>query len=139
MGVDVASSKEFAFGLRLPGNSDPTFWECFNHHTNPLPECEDDSLSTSPDRVYFLHFPHLRRVKVGISKNVAKRRRCIEAEASGLPSVLIGTLNGGRRLEALMHRRFADHRVSGEWFSDEILEDAETLIRADREFYGEAA
>lgn len=118
---------------------DPTFRIALDNLGEPAPaehRCSDPSDGLGPRRVYFLHVPAIRRVKIGCSTDPGRRRHAFKRELGGCPTVLLGSLNGGFELEHLMHQRFAEHRVSGEWFSDAILEDAETLIRADREFYG---
>lgn len=117
-----------------PRQHDPV-WYAVAH---PKPEEPEELPSWGSERVYFLHFHPNRRVKIGYTKNLAKRRADIQREV-GYPGVLLGCLNGGRNLERLMHQRFAEHRIRGEWFSDTIIEEAETLIRADRDFYGLAA
>jgi len=59
-------------------------------------------------------------IKIGLSRNVANRLRELQT-SSPEPLHLVGTFAGGRRLERLLHQRFADHRVRGEWFSLRIL------------------
>ena len=86
-------------------------------------------------RVYFLHDRSEGLIKIGYTMNWEQRRYAIRNQAKKR-GVLLGFLNGGRVLEQLMHEKFAEHRVRGEWFSDEILPLVEELIRADREFFG---
>ena len=114
---------------------DPTFWEVFNDRFPDSKHVAEKPESPSSWRVYFLHFPELRRVKIGYSRDVTKRRRIIAQKRYG-PCVLLGVLNGGRSVEKLMHERFASDRIDGEWFDDRIIEDAEALIRADRDYFG---
>jgi hypothetical protein len=122
-------------GHRAGPVDDPTFWQVFNENTNPLAE-PDEPEKWSRARVYFLHCPTLGRVKIGTSVNPKARRYAFSKQLGGEPTVLLGVLNGSYELERLMHQRFAASRVDGEWFSDEIVEEAETLIRADRDFFG---
>lgn len=86
-------------------------------------------------RVYFIHDLQAKLIKIGYTTNWEGRRYAIRTEAKKA-GVLLGFLNGGKELEAVMHQRFAAYRVRGEWFSDEILPLVEFLIRADREFFG---
>lgn len=118
-------------------NNDPVFWEVFNEKTNPQFRVEPAEKWTG-EYVYFLHAPDLRRVKVGTSTRPVQRVAGVRHETGvrHLPLVLIGCLNGGRHLERLMHERFAEYHVSGEWFCDEILDEARALIAADAEFFG---
>jgi hypothetical protein len=61
-------------------------------------------------------------VKIGWSKNVAKRMRAIQTTASA-PLELLGTFRGTRDDERELHRRFAALHKHGEWFSasDDLL------------------
>lgn len=130
--------KEWAFSFQDSGNSDPTFWEAYNQRIAPLPiDAGIGSRSWGPDRVYFIHAPAINAIKIGYSKNPQKRKKAL-AQAGIRPLVLLGVLNGGVWLEKLMHERFAAHRRFGEWFSDEIQEEAEQFIRRDHEYYGPA-
>jgi hypothetical protein len=87
-------------------------------------------------RVYFLHVPSRREVKIGFTTNWERRKQAIGYEV-GDDCVLLGFLNGGRKLETLMLQRFAAHCVRGrEWFSEAIIGEARWLIQMDREFYG---
>lgn len=66
-------------------------------------------------------------IKIGCSVNVQVRLKDIQA-CSPIP-VRILALRAGRRRERLYHRRFAAHRLHGEWFSPapEILAEIERL------------
>jgi hypothetical protein len=91
--------------------------------------------------VYFLHAPEIMRVKIGYSHDPGWRVR--HGARKGLPreigTELVGSIDGGRTTELLIHERFAEHRVAGEWFSDSILPDIIRLIEQDQEWFGEAA
>lgn len=67
------------------------------------------------DRVYFALCNG--RIKIGTSADVEARMRGL---ASGHPDgvKVISTVDGGRDVEQALHRKLADHRLSGEWFSD---------------------
>lgn len=58
--------------------------------------------------VYFLRFSD--RVKIGFSTNLAGRLRAIPHDE------VLATIPGGAREERALHERFADLRVTGEWF-----------------------
>lgn len=72
------------------------------------------------DQVYFARLGDL--VKIGISHDPVERANSLNAE-------LLTAIDGGRDLEARLHREFADLRVRGEWFSAEpsLLERIEEL------------
>ncbi|MFD4862470.1 GIY-YIG nuclease family protein [Streptomyces atratus] len=55
------------------------------------------------------------RVKIGTSVSPEKRLKELQTGNPDRLEVLWYT-SGGRELEALLHRAFADHRVEGEWF-----------------------
>lgn len=65
--------------------------------------------TTSDCVVYYLRFGD--RVKIGYTKNVAKRRTQIPNDE------LLATEPGGRVVETMRHRQFAEHRLIGEWFA----------------------
>ena len=122
---------------------DCTYWEVFNK-LMPLPT-EPEPLHRerfSQRKVYFLHAPELRRVKIGYSADPQKRCERVRSEfhlPREITLTVIGTLDGGPLIERLMHGRFAAHRVSGEWFEDSILPDVERLIEDELAWFGDAA
>lgn len=63
--------------------------------------------------VYFLLVGS--RVKIGFSTNVKKRIEAIRTSCPGKP-VLLGTIEGNRRLEASLHKEMKQFRTNGEWF-----------------------
>ena len=85
-----------------------------------LPEAERwerDDLES----VYVIHAPEVGRVKIGLTKHdPATRLRTLQV---GSPCVLglVRVIEGGWRKEQELHKRYAAHRVHGEWFSDAIL------------------
>lgn len=66
--------------------------------------------------VYFLRDTGTGRIKIGTTSDVAARLRQLSTGASH-PLVLLGTMCGGRALEAALHSRFDRHRVHLEWFA----------------------
>lgn len=69
----------------------------------------------SADVVYFIGSVHHAVVKIGMTGNVLGRIRTIQ---SSFPSALriFLVLPGERRLEEIVHRKFAELRMKGEWF-----------------------
>ncbi|MET8746160.1 GIY-YIG nuclease family protein [Streptomyces sp. NPDC004728] len=65
--------------------------------------------------VYVIGSAGSARVKIGTSFSPEKRLQELQTGNPGRLEVLWYTA-GGRELEALLHRAFADHRVEGEWF-----------------------
>lgn len=69
-------------------------------------------------------------VKIGVSSNVTRRSHSFRT-ASPVPVVLLAKIEGSNELEVTVHRRFADHRITGEWFklSPEVREFIATCQR----------
>jgi hypothetical protein len=72
------------------------------------------------------------KLKIGTSVNVPKRISGLEFAAGGAFDDVVVT-KGGRSREQLYHRRYAQHRLKGEWFnaSPDILREMDRL-RADQ-------
>lgn len=102
-------------------------------------EDEADARHWGTNRVYFLHVPALGIIKIGTSVRVEARIGAVWPNKMPCESLLLGEINGGRSLERIIHDKFAEHRMHGEWFADTILEQVNEMIEADREFYGIAA
>lgn len=72
--------------------------------------------------VYFVHATESGRIKIGTADDPVRRLATLQ---TGSPEQLdlIGTLPGGRALEARLHRDFARERLRGEWFecSDRLV------------------
>lgn len=62
-------------------------------------------------------------IKIGFSSDPDKRLRDLRT-SSPIPLKLLTTTPGGRDEETALHRRFAEHRRQGEWFTEceEILD-----------------
>ena len=72
--------------------------------------------------VYFFQGCDTQRIKIGISKDVQRRLKSIQAPE---PLKLMGIIkSGGKRLEKELHQRFESLRVHNEWFKPdtELLE-----------------
>lgn len=78
--------------------------------------------------VYFILSP--QAVKIGRSNN-PKRRLAVLQTSHPEPLTLAAQRDGGRELEAEYHKRFAEFRLSGEWFSPapEIIAEIERIAR----------
>lgn len=73
--------------------------------------------------LYFLLNPALGIIKIGIARNVGKRRIALE-QACGVPLVVLRVVPGGALFEKDLHNAFAPQRLRGEWFapSEALLE-----------------
>lgn len=80
----------------------------------------DDLGQPLPDRffrpvVYFIEAVGLDLVKIGYTDELIRRFKEIRTSCP-VAIRLIGFRSGGRRLEAKLHRDYADYRSVGEWF-----------------------
>jgi hypothetical protein len=74
--------------------------------------------------VYFLKSPINNMVKIGFTNSLESRRLEDIRLMSPVPLRLLGTIRGSAATERSLHRRFAELRHHGEWFTiDESLED----------------
>jgi len=69
---------------------------------------------TQPSFVYFIRRPD-GLIKIGFSKDPQSRRSALAGQ-SGVMLEMLATKPGDRSEEQALHRRFAAHRVTGEWF-----------------------
>jgi Meiotically up-regulated gene 113 len=79
-------------------------------------------------RVYFLHDKANRSIKIGFSSNVKERIEDLQIGNSS-ELVLIGTIKGGKSLEQTLHITFRKHRITGEWFNEQILPEVKALCK----------
>lgn len=77
----------------------------------------------SRGHVYFIQPGSRKRVKIGFAVSVPERMAMLQT-ASSDKLRLLGTIKGDLTTEGEMHRRFAQHRIQGEWFRlvSEIVE-----------------
>lgn len=77
--------------------------------------CSSGAASNGPKRwrTYFIYAPEVRQVRIGKSTDVGERLTVLQL---GSPArlVLIGSVS--QNIESLLHRRFAEYRINGEWF-----------------------
>ncbi len=64
--------------------------------------------------VYFIANGH-GSVKIGCTAKLETRVAAL-AHGSDTPLTLVRSVEGGRLVEAWLHKRFAEHRLHGEWF-----------------------
>lgn len=79
-------------------------------------------------RLYFMGIEPAGPVKIGITYDITRRLRHIQM-ACPYEVSLIADFPGSRSIEAELHRRFAAHRMKGEWFNrvDEIMDEIDRL------------
>lgn len=65
--------------------------------------------------VYFVVNDHLTRVKIGVSVNPDSRLAQLQTGNAELLR-LYGVVPGDYSVEGWLHRQFAEHRLTGEWF-----------------------
>lgn len=84
----------------------------------------------SPRRthVYVIRSSSSKLVKIGYAVNPDQRVRELQTGSPGKLTVA-WSIPGRERLERELHRRFAEHRKSGEWFDLTQLGDAVTVVR----------
>lgn len=78
--------------------------------------------------VYFIRSGETGPIKIGISRDVARRKGELEREEKEKLTVL-ATVEGTMADERTLHQRFAEHRLHGEWFAPvpELLSHIATL------------
>lgn len=69
----------------------------------------------SVGKIYFIHCPQARAVKIGFSHAPDKRLKALQT-AVPFPLVLLGTISGALAGEKALHREFSKYRLDGEWF-----------------------
>ncbi len=81
-------------------------------------------------RVYFIKDTGTRSIKIGFSKTPEKRLADLQT-ANANKLMILGTIPGTPKDETLLHDRFSEHRLEGEWFKgDEIIEVVMEMISA---------
>ena len=111
-------SKCKAGHLQSPGNA---------HWYESVPYCgacvADGTVKPSTVRWVYFITDGMGHVKIGYTGDVAARLRELQA-CNAFTLRILGVLSGGHEAEGILHKRFAAHRVRGEWFrlNSEILE-----------------
>jgi len=83
--------------------------------------------------IYFIIDTVAQAIKIGYSAKPLKRLGQLQT-ASPHRLALLGTIPGTPDDEDAMHGRFAAHRMEGEWFRGEIVEDVLGIIAAHKDF-----
>jgi hypothetical protein len=79
--------------------------------------------------VYFIQDTVTLTIKIGFClKNPEKRLAALQTGNSNLLR-LFGHIAGSSLHEKLLHKRFTEFRLSGEWFSTGIIEAIEAIMR----------
>lgn len=118
--------------LPLPALDDPGFHASYTMRLveNGLVEKASESMprQITPQRVYFIEDEAGDCIKIGVARR--PRSRLSELQTGHASKLrLIAHVPGGKDLEAELHRRFAAHRIRGEWFerAPAILDEIERL------------
>ncbi len=80
--------------------------------------------------VYFIQEKTTLSIKIGSSVKPTNRLKSLKtANPNGLD--LIGIIPGDADVEREFHKRFAEHRLEGEWFDKEILNDVKSILESE--------
>jgi hypothetical protein len=92
------------------------------------------TMANASTRVYFVQSGAAGPIKIGWAASVRKRLALLQI---GNPETLrlLAVAPGDAELEALLHLRFGDHRIRGEWFAPHAALDER--IRRTRTRYGD--
>ncbi len=82
--------------------------------------------------IYFIKNTVVQAIKIGYSAKPARRLAGLQT-ASPHRLVLLGTIPGSEADEQAMHARFAMHRLEGEWFCGDIIDEVFAILAAPRE------
>jgi hypothetical protein len=66
-------------------------------------------------RIYFMAFPDIGRLKIGISGNLQQRALTL-SRSSSAAAVVLGSFPGNKQDESLAHLAFFRFQVAREWF-----------------------
>jgi hypothetical protein len=81
--------------------------------------------------IYFIQDTATQSIKIGLSKKPKKRLGMLQT-ANPHKLLLLGTIPGTAVDEALLHSKFAEYRLHGEWFKGEIIESILDIISSSR-------
>ena len=120
---DTFYSQYYAFLESFDGLHDELLSGLTNLRPDLFPvEVKEQPKNTGEKDVYFIQGQDTKRIKIGISDDVQRRLKAIQASE---PLKLLGVIKeGGKALEAELHKRFAHIRIYNEWFQSntELLE-----------------
>lgn len=66
--------------------------------------------------IYFIQAQGIGHIKIGFTDGDPLVRMSQLQPSSPVPLVLMATTSGTQEVEKQLHKRFAEHRVRGEWF-----------------------
>jgi hypothetical protein len=117
LGLDVAALKELLTSSKdktaIPTSCEARLYELKQKRNYPQEQ----------QQVYFIHSKEARCLKIGISNNPEKRLQALQTGSPHKLEILkTQETNDARKLERELHETFADFRLNGEWFSDDVLE-----------------
>jgi hypothetical protein len=83
----------------------------------------DVGMKRAKGNVYLISCEATGTCKIGYSTDVPQRLKALQA-ANATPLLLRGMIPGSIQKERSLHKKFSQHRLEGEWFSqvDEITE-----------------
>jgi hypothetical protein len=96
-----------------------------------------ESLDADGHMIYFIQDSATQAIKIGLAKKPRKRLSTLQT-GNSQTLVIVGTIPGTAKDEALLHVKFAEHRLRGEWFKGEIIEGVLEIISSKREKVGGA-
>lgn len=76
---------------------------------------EDLDLSGKTSYVYFFRIGEDGPIKIGFTKRIRHRLAVVQVDNPSMVR-LIAVMEGGRKEEFVLHKRFEEHRLYGEWF-----------------------
>lgn len=80
--------------------------------------------------VYVVHAPDSGRLKIGRTNDVRKRLSQLQSSSPVRLYLAATFLPDSGHSEGSLHEQFGLHRIHGEWFSDDILDDLLALALA---------
>lgn len=99
----------------------------------------DGYLTTESAFVYFIFNIDCQAIKIGVAKNVEKRLKSLQTSSPSILELLhkiqLDSLKEAFKLESLLHKRFANLRINGEWFK--ASEELRNYIRYSSSFYSQ--
>jgi hypothetical protein len=82
--------------------------------------------------IYFIKDTVTQAIKIGFSTKPAKRLAVLQT-ANPHKLIILGAVTGGHKDEDIYHDKFAQHRLEGEWFKGEIIEEVLSIIDAHKQ------
>lgn len=84
----------------------------------------DKETAKPPCYIYFILNYDSQAVKIGIAKNVKRRLASLQTSSPSklelLGIIKTKSVNNARKIEKLLHEKFAKNRIRGEWFKTNV-------------------